>query len=64
MRRMHKEGECAASECSLVCNDFLRAGFSDFVVDPGVRQVSHTPSAALCARIAASSTSSGVELAV
>ena len=37
--RMHKEGECAASECSLVCNDFLRSGYSNFVVDPGVRQV-------------------------
>ena len=35
---MHKEGECAASECSLVCNDFLRMGYHKIVVDPGVRQ--------------------------
>ncbi|KAK9812593.1 hypothetical protein WJX72_000003 [[Myrmecia] bisecta] len=36
--RMHREGECAASECSLVCNDMLRMGYSKFLVDPGVRQ--------------------------
>lgn len=36
--RMHKENECAASECSLVCNDYLRLGYDRFVVDPGVRQ--------------------------
>ena len=39
-RRAHKEaeGECEASECNLLCEDMLRAGFSRFVVDPGVRQ--------------------------
>lgn len=36
--RMHKEGECAASECSLVCNDLQRMGYHKIVVDPGVRQ--------------------------
>ena len=37
--RMHKEGECAASECSHMCNDFMRSGFTNFIVDPSVRQV-------------------------
>ena len=41
---MHKEGECAASECSLVCNDYLRAGYTNFIVDPGVRLVCGHPS--------------------
>ena len=38
--RAHKEdeGECEASECNLLCEDMLRAGFSRFIVDPGVRQ--------------------------
>lgn len=36
-RRGHKKGECAASECTLLCNDFLRLGYSQFVVDPNVR---------------------------
>eukprot|EP00884_Botryococcus_braunii_P015546 jgi/Botrbrau1/2675/Bobra.0203s0021.2 len=36
--RMHREGECAASECTLLCNDLLRLGYQRFVVDPGVRQ--------------------------
>lgn len=36
--RMHKEGECAASECSLVCNDLQRMGYRKIIVDPGVRQ--------------------------
>ena len=35
---MHQEGECAASECSLVCNDFQRLGYRNILVDPGVRQ--------------------------
>ncbi len=35
---MHKEGECAASECSLVCNDLQRMGYRKIIVDPGVRQ--------------------------
>lgn len=37
-RRTHKEGECAASEGSLLCEDWLRAGLQRFIVDPGVRQ--------------------------
>jgi hypothetical protein len=36
--RAHLPGECAASECSLLCNDLLRLGYSRFVTDPGVRQ--------------------------
>ena len=36
--RAHKENECAASECSLLCNDFLRLGYQNLIVDPGVRQ--------------------------
>lgn len=38
--RAHKEDEkeCEASECNLLCEDMLRANFSRFVVDPGVRQ--------------------------
>ncbi len=36
-RRGHKKGECAASECSLLCNDYLRLGYGRFVVDPNVR---------------------------
>ena len=36
--RSHKKGECAASECSLLCNDFLRLGYNRMVVDPAVRQ--------------------------
>ena len=35
---MHQQGECAASECSLVCDDFHRLGYGNIVVDPGVRQ--------------------------
>ena len=36
--RAHKEKECAASECSLLCNDYSRLGYRNMVVDPGVRQ--------------------------
>ena len=36
-RRSHEPGECAASECSLLCNDFLRLGYDNMVVDPGIR---------------------------
>lgn len=36
--RTHREGECEASEGSLMCEDFLRSGFQRFIVDPGVRQ--------------------------
>ena len=31
------EGECRASECSLVCHDLHRLGFGKIVVDPGVQ---------------------------
>lgn len=35
--RSHAEGECAASECSLLCDDLRRVGRGRVVVDPGVR---------------------------
>ena len=35
--RGHEKGECAASECTLLCNDFQRLGYSRVVVDPSVR---------------------------
>ncbi len=35
--RSHGDGECAASECSLLCNDLLRRGGDRFLMDPGVR---------------------------
>eukprot|EP00884_Botryococcus_braunii_P011448 jgi/Botrbrau1/20303/Bobra.31_1s0080.1 len=35
--RGHLTGECHASECSLMCEDFFRLGYSRFIVDPGVR---------------------------
>ena len=35
--RAHYPGECSASECSLMCTDFLRLNYSSIVVDPGVR---------------------------
>lgn len=38
LSRTHREGECEASEGSLMCEDFLRSGFQRFIVDPGVRQ--------------------------
>lgn len=36
--RAHQPDECAASECSLMCDDFKRLGYSTALVDPGVRQ--------------------------
>ncbi|KAK9820093.1 hypothetical protein WJX72_006049 [[Myrmecia] bisecta] len=36
--RAHVEGECAASEISLLCEDLLRAGYQRVIVDPAVRQ--------------------------
>ena len=36
--RTSGEGECEASEGSLMCEDMLRAGYQEFIVDPGVRQ--------------------------
>ena len=41
--RGHKRSECAASECSLLCNDFLQLGYGRMLVDPGVRQVRVVP---------------------
>lgn len=35
--RSHQPGECAASECSLVCDDLHRLGYSHVVMDPAVR---------------------------
>ena len=35
--RGHEKGECAASECTLLCNDFQRLGYNKFIVDPSVR---------------------------
>ena len=35
--RGHEKGECAASECTLLCNDFQRLGYSRIIVDPSVR---------------------------
>ena len=35
--RAHQPGECAASEVSLLCSDFLRLGYSNLIMDPGVR---------------------------
>lgn len=37
--RSHAEGECAGSECSLLCDDFHRANASRVLIDPGVRAV-------------------------
>ena len=36
--RTSRPGECGASEGSLMCEDFLRAGHARMVVDPSVRQ--------------------------
>lgn len=35
--RSHQPGECAASECSLLCDDFYRLGYKHVVMDPAVR---------------------------
>lgn len=35
--RKHLEGECRASECTLLCDDLHRMGFRRAVVDPSVR---------------------------
>ncbi|GLI66338.1 hypothetical protein VaNZ11_010075 [Volvox africanus] len=35
--REHREGECAASECSLLCDDMWRLGYDNMVMDPNVR---------------------------
>lgn len=35
--RTHQPGECAGSECSLLCEDFHRLGYSHAVMDPAVR---------------------------
>lgn len=36
------EGECRASECSLVCHDLHRLGYGRIIVDPGV-QLAYDP---------------------
>ncbi|KAK9807875.1 hypothetical protein WJX72_011849 [[Myrmecia] bisecta] len=36
--RAHDPDECSASEVSLMCEDFQRAGHGQMIVDPGVRQ--------------------------
>ncbi len=43
--RSHGDGECAASECSLLCNDLLRRGAGRFLMDPGVRMAYAIPEA-------------------
>ncbi|GIL63118.1 hypothetical protein Vafri_17243 [Volvox africanus] len=35
--REHREGECAASECSLLCDDMWRLGYDNIIMDPNVR---------------------------
>jgi hypothetical protein len=35
--RAQQPGECQASECSLLCDDFARLGLGHVVMDPGVR---------------------------
>ena len=35
--RSHEPGECAGSECLLMCHDFFRLGYTNVTVDPGVR---------------------------
>lgn len=39
--RTHMEGECAASECSLFCDDIHRLGYRNVIVDPSVRVAYH-----------------------
>lgn len=45
--RAHYPGECKASECSLMCNDFLRLNYSNIIADPGVRLVYSSEAARL-----------------
>jgi len=40
--RSGKGGECRESETSVMCKDLLRMGYSNFIVDPGVR-LAYTP---------------------
>ncbi|EFJ51823.1 hypothetical protein VOLCADRAFT_103314 [Volvox carteri f. nagariensis] len=35
--REHRENECSASECSLLCDDMWRYGYDDIIMDPNVR---------------------------
>ena len=35
--RDHVEGECRASECSLLCHDLHRLNYTHIIVDPGVQ---------------------------
>ncbi len=41
MCRAGSQGECRESETSVMCKDFLRMGYSSFIVDPGVRLAYH-----------------------
>jgi alpha-1,3-mannosyltransferase len=43
--RRNVPGECAASECELLCEDFERLGYTRAVLDPGVRQAYDFPTA-------------------
>ncbi len=47
MCRAGSKGECHESEASVMCKDFLRMGYSDFIVDPGVRLAYHPADARL-----------------
>ncbi|GLC36239.1 hypothetical protein PLESTB_001365100 [Pleodorina starrii] len=35
--REHREDECSASECSLLCDDMWRLGYDNMIMDPNVR---------------------------
>ena len=35
--RTSREGECFQSECKLICDDLIRLGYSNIVIDPSVR---------------------------
>lgn len=37
VHRDHAEGECRASECSLLCHDLRRLNYTRIVADPGVQ---------------------------
>ncbi|GFR51138.1 hypothetical protein Agub_g13493 [Astrephomene gubernaculifera] len=43
--REHVEGECSASECSLLCDDMWRLGYDDVIMDPNVRVTYDVPGA-------------------
>lgn len=41
--RSNLQGECAASECSLLCDDLHRLGYRDIRIDPSVRVAYKAP---------------------